>query len=265
MSTTAPARRILIIDDEPGILEVLSHYLRTLNFDPFVTRKWTEALDHIAHHPPDLILLDLQMPTIQGEAILEHLRQEGLSIPVIVISAHLDPEREDRIRELGARGWIHKPFQLSKIADSIREELGLTTTEPEALEVEEIGPRPQPVRAASPAVSVLDHEIHEMTVAHPAPGVSPGPHGTHAHHHHHPPRRRKGNLRLYVIVGLACALASGIVLALTRLPTWLSGSMDQALEKSMQSELRRQAKGMEKLSDKEKEGLRKSVEGQGKP
>ena len=56
MKTKIPSRRILILDDEPGILELLDDYFRSLDFEPVTTSQWTEALEQITHNPPDLIL-----------------------------------------------------------------------------------------------------------------------------------------------------------------------------------------------------------------
>ena len=321
MPTTARPRRILIIDDEPGILEVLNHYLRSLDFEPFTTTKWTEALNQITHNPPDLILLDLRMPTVQGDAILEFLQQQGHAIPVIVISAHLDPERVEKISRLGARRWISKPFQLNEVADAIREELGDVGAEvPAAAPPSEAAETPvkpvkptkaaalpfeaaetpvkpvKPTKAAAPpfeaaetpgkqttptklpppsepaktpakpgaagqsAYSALDHEIAEMTSSHAHASPSPDTRG----HRHHRQRRKKTNVKLYVIVALACVFASLVVLVIEKLPGWMSGTFDQVVEKSMQSEIRKQTKGMEGISDKQKEALRKAMESQGK-
>lgn len=298
MAAPPRPRRILIIDDEPGILEVLSHHLRSLNFDPLTTPKWTEALNQITHAPPDLILLDLCMPTVQGEVILEYLQQQGHLIPVIVISAHLDPERVEKLCRLGARKCISKPFQLSEIAGAVREELGEAGAPPppretagavEPLKVpdrEAIRPAihpgpvasgvpenggkdpPPPNTAGSPgtpepvaldAFSALDHEIAELAAAR---AQSSETSEAHTHHHHHHKRKKPKNVRLYVIVALACVFASLIVLVIEKLPAWMSSTFEQAVEKSMQSEIRRQTKGIEGLSDKQKEAVRKAMEKQ---
>ena len=62
-------KRILVLDDEESILEVLAKYLRKQNFGPFITSDWTEVIEQISNNPPDLILLDIKMPTIQGDTV----------------------------------------------------------------------------------------------------------------------------------------------------------------------------------------------------
>ena len=260
-SSSPRARRILVLDDEPGILEVLGHYLRSLHFDPVTTARWTEALDVITHTPPDLILLDLNMPTIQGDAILSYIQQLEHPIPVIIVSAHLDPERLEKVRHMGARRCISKPFQLSEVATAIREELGIAAEEPGLTPAEPQSPAESPDGPSygEAVFTALDQEAAELA----ASGKSPAPAEDHAvHHPHHPKRRKSTNLKLYIVVSLVCVVATLVVLVIQKLPDWMSGTFEQAMEKSVQSEIRRQAKdrGVEGLSDKEKEALRKALE-----
>ena len=114
-------KRILVLDDELAILDVLDKYLRTENFEPYITSKWTEAIDQITNNPPDLILLDINMTTIQGDKVLEYVRQHSKTLPVIIISAFLDPQMMKDMRELGANGFVPKPFNLGKISLIIKQ------------------------------------------------------------------------------------------------------------------------------------------------
>ncbi len=113
-------KRILVLDDEQAILEVLAKYLRKQNFEPFITSSWTEAIEQISNNPPDLILLDIKMPTIQGDTVLEYIRQYSKTLPVIIISGFLDPEKMTALRELGANGFVPKPFDLDKLHSIIK-------------------------------------------------------------------------------------------------------------------------------------------------
>jgi CheY-like chemotaxis protein len=256
MPSPPRATRILILDDEPGILEVLGHYLRSLGFDPVPTARWTEALDVITHKVPDLILLDLNMPTIQGDAILAHIQQLERPIPVIIVSAHLDPERVEKVLRLGARRCIHKPFQLSEVAAVIREELGLPADSPAPVPSEP----PTPEDTGGGIFTALDQELTELAAAGKRAAAAPEVH--HSPHPHHSKHRKSANLKLYIVISLVCVLATAVVLVLQKLPEWMSGTFEQAMEKSVQSEIRRQAKekGVEGMSDKQKEALRKALE-----
>ena len=123
-------KRILILDDEPGILEVLEVYLKSQNFEPFVTSQWTEAVDLIFHNPPDLILLDLKMPTIQGDKVLEFVRQQSSTLPVIIVSAHLSEKMMQDLRRLGANGFAPKPFKFDKLIAIINAAIKHSQTSP---------------------------------------------------------------------------------------------------------------------------------------
>lgn len=262
MDTTVRPRRILILDDEPSILELLDDYLRSLDFEPLSTSRWTEALDLITHNPPDLILLDLLMPTVQGDAVLEFIRQQGHTLPVIVISGHLNEQKMETLRRLGVKGFAPKPFQLKNLAAAIREAL-----EPPAASVTPSPPSPKTPPASPPdaavpeqaAYSVLEHDTTEVIAAHTKSGPSPHPHDGHRHHHH-PPRRKPRNLKLYIVVSLVCVIGSLIVLLIEKLPAYMSGTLEKAMEKSMQSEMNRKKQDFENLSDKEKEALRKTMQ-----
>ena len=123
MNSTYRPPRILILDSEPLVLKTLDHHLRSCNFDPVTTSRWTEAMEVITHDPPDIMLLDPHMPTVQGTAVLEFIQGQELTFPVIVVSAHLERENLEILRRLGAVEFIPKPFQSNEIVDTIRKTL----------------------------------------------------------------------------------------------------------------------------------------------
>ena len=126
-STNRPAR-ILILDSDPLVPKTLDLHLRSCNFEPVITSRWTEAMEVITHDPPDLMLLDPHMPTVQGTAVLEFIQGQEIIFPVIVISAHLERENLENLRRLGAVEFVHKPFGLSEIVDTIQKVLKDRTT-----------------------------------------------------------------------------------------------------------------------------------------
>ncbi len=153
MDSASHPKCILILDDDPDIRGGISSYLQTLKIEPFPTDQWTEALDLIAHHPPDLILLDLHMPTIQGDAVLSFIRRQGHTLPVIVMSAHLTEEIVRELRLMGVQEFLQKPFHLKDLGALIQKTLGLSG---EAMPPSSPSPEPQPVTettlfSASPA------------------------------------------------------------------------------------------------------------------
>lgn len=273
MDTAAPPKRILIFDDEPAILELLESYLRSLGFEPLATSRWTQAIDLITHNPPDLILLDLQMPTVQGDTVLEFIRQQGHTLPVIVVSGYLNDQKIESLRRLGVTDFVPKPFQINALGALVRKTLKqpAVAAAPSCAPTKALPSTPTPTPPTTPvdapgasvgeaAYSVLDHEIVEATAAHTKAGPSPQQ-PDHPHHHR---RRKPVNLKLYVVVSLVCLIGSLVVLLIEKLPAYFSSTLEQAVEKSVQSEAKRQKKSIDNLSEREKESLKKMFEKGGK-
>lgn len=271
MHTTARPTRILILDDDPGILEMLNTYLRSLDFEPLPTSRWTEALDLITHNPPDLILLDLQMPTVQGDSVLGFIRQQGHTMPVIIISAYLNEQKMEDLRRLGVKGFVLKPFHLNDLAVTIRKALEQhdATASTPPLELKTPSVTQTDARSTPPASSVdvavphaarspLEEDLAGITATHEKPSSSSHQHNHRHHHHHRRPKSR--SLKLYIAVALLCLIGSLAVVALQKLPDYMSGTLEQAVEKSIQSEVSRQKGSIQKLSDKEKEAMRRAFE-----
>ena len=119
-------KRVLILDDDPDIRTGLASYLQMLKFEAIPTSQWTEALDLVAHRAPDLILLDLHMPTLQGDTVLNFIRRQGHTLPVIVMSAHLTEEIMNELRLMGVQEFIRKPFHLKDFGALVQKALGLS-------------------------------------------------------------------------------------------------------------------------------------------
>ncbi|MEO9169767.1 MAG: response regulator transcription factor [Candidatus Baltobacteraceae bacterium] len=112
------AKRVLIVDDEEQIGEVLGAYLRLEGFEPTVRTTLADALAELAHGPPDLMLLDITLPDGSGLDILR--ATAGTRIPTIMLTARA--EELDRIvgLELGADDYITKPFSTREVVARVR-------------------------------------------------------------------------------------------------------------------------------------------------
>ena len=113
MSAAAAACRILVVDDNEDNRYTLARRLRKEGYDDVVFAvNGREALDLLAKEDFDLVLLDIMMPEMDGQRVLEHLRADGrlANLPVIVISALDDFETVVRCIELGAEDYLPKPF-----------------------------------------------------------------------------------------------------------------------------------------------------------
>ena len=105
--------KILIVDDEPFNVDYLEQELEDLNYNLITATNGREALDKVANELPDLILLDIMMPIMDGFAVLNQLKTDPLlrHIPVIVISAMNDLESVVKGIKHGAEDYLPKPFE----------------------------------------------------------------------------------------------------------------------------------------------------------
>jgi two-component system response regulator VicR len=106
--------RILVVDDEPPIVDVLVYNLERANYDVLVARDGVEALSKAQQEQPDLIILDLMLPRMDGLEVCRALRRER-DVPIIMLTAR-DSE-VDRVvgLELGADDYVVKPFSVREL------------------------------------------------------------------------------------------------------------------------------------------------------
>jgi sigma-B regulation protein RsbU (phosphoserine phosphatase) len=104
--------RVLIVDDEPFNIDYVEQELEDLGYETSSAENGREALDKVAKDPPDVILLDILMPEMDGFQVLERLKADGTlrTIPVIVVSALSDMKSIVRAVSLGAEDYLAKPF-----------------------------------------------------------------------------------------------------------------------------------------------------------
>jgi two-component system response regulator ResD len=120
---------ILVVDDEPSIREVVSLYLRRAGYKVVVAEDGQAALDALAAHMPDLVVLDLMLPKVDGIEITRQLRAGG-DTPIIMLTARR--EETDRILglEMGADDYVIKPFSprelVSRVKAVLRRTMGST-------------------------------------------------------------------------------------------------------------------------------------------
>lgn len=113
MASSAARPRIVVAEDDPMVMELITTRLELAGFQTFSARNGSDALSRIAHVRPDGLVLDINMPILDGFQVLAQMRAGGANHrpPTLVLTARNRPEDVKRAIELGARDFISKPFQ----------------------------------------------------------------------------------------------------------------------------------------------------------
>src|SRR5690606_36037205 len=113
------AARLLVVDDEPNIRELLSASLRFSGFEVMAARDGREAVQLAERARPDLVVLDIMLPDLDGFAVAERLRATGRRIPVVFLTAR--DGTDDKVTGLGlGDDYVTKPFSLEEVVARIR-------------------------------------------------------------------------------------------------------------------------------------------------
>ncbi|MGI8858043.1 MAG: response regulator [Thermomicrobiales bacterium] len=116
---SAPPIRLLVVDDEPQILRALRAALKGHGYDVQTAADGEEALDLLALHPPDIVILDLVMPGKSGFDVVREVRTWS-RVPIIVLSARGEDRDKVTALDLGADDYLTKPFSMNELLARIR-------------------------------------------------------------------------------------------------------------------------------------------------
>jgi two-component system, OmpR family, KDP operon response regulator KdpE len=116
--TAKVKKRVLLVDDERAIIKILSIKLRISGYDVVTASGGKEALDVISSACPDVMLLDVVMPGMDGFEVLEKLRTSS-ELPIIVFSAR--PENAQKALSLGANDFIAKPMDVDDLIKRVKQ------------------------------------------------------------------------------------------------------------------------------------------------
>ena len=115
--------RVLVIDDDDELAEVLRQALRESGYAVATVRHGAAALDLIGQIQPDLILLDLRMPIMDGWSFVAQYRRSGKSSGrIVLVSGH--PDVREISQRLGADAYVGKPFELTQLLSTVQQQLG---------------------------------------------------------------------------------------------------------------------------------------------
>lgn len=137
--------RLVVVDDEPSIRELLSASLHFSGFEVITASNGTEAIEVIVDSQPDLIIMDVMMPDIDGFTVTSRIRQEGIDAPVLFLTARDDTQDKVMGLTVGGDDYVTKPFSLEEVVARIRAILRRTREEVED----------------NPVIRVADLEINE--------------------------------------------------------------------------------------------------------
>ncbi|MBE0592290.1 MAG: type II/IV secretion system protein [Gemmatimonadales bacterium] len=118
--------KVLLVDDEEQLRKVMKDLLERDGYEVTEAADGVQALDQVDRHAPDIVVLDLNLPGLDGYGVLNHLRsrQATADIPVVVLTAHGDEESEVRVFEMGADDFLSKPFRARALSARLQAVLG---------------------------------------------------------------------------------------------------------------------------------------------
>ncbi len=141
--------RVLVVDDDPALLRALAINLRARHFDVDTAVDGAAALRHAASNPPDLVVLDLGLPDMDGVEVVAGLRGWA-SVPIVVLSARDSQWAKVDALDAGADDYVTKPFGMDELLARIRAALRRATPEP-------------PVPVVATAAFTVDLAAHRVT------------------------------------------------------------------------------------------------------
>ena len=122
MNDPAEKKKVLVVDDEFHITTLLQVALESEGYEVMVANNGVEALELVELKTPDIILLDINMPRMDGWTVCERLKSDERTkpIPIIIVTAYVQPEHREKSFKVGANDFVEKPFDvvnlLAKIA-----------------------------------------------------------------------------------------------------------------------------------------------------
>ena len=118
-------QKILVVDDEPEILEMIESRLSANGYQVFTAKDGIEGIDRLYEVMPDLVLLDVLMPRVDGFKTLELLRkyQSTSKIPIVMITAKGESDNVLKAKELKATDYLVKPFKAEQLLEIVKRHL----------------------------------------------------------------------------------------------------------------------------------------------
>jgi DNA-binding NtrC family response regulator len=113
--------KLLLVDDETEFVKTLSERLKMRDLDSEIALNGEEALELVGKEPPDVIVLDLKMPGIDGMEVLRVIKKAHPNVQVIMLTGHGSEKDEKEARRLGAYDYLQKPVGMDKLVKVVKE------------------------------------------------------------------------------------------------------------------------------------------------
>ncbi len=153
------ARTILIVDDEPAIVQTLAGILQDEGFEVLTAPDGETALQVVEEEGPDLVFLDIALPGLDGLEVLQQLKEQQPLLPVVMISAYGNVENAVRATRLGAYDFIEKPPHADKIILTVRNALELSRLTEENLQLRRRTKPSEEIIGQSPVIQQLREQV----------------------------------------------------------------------------------------------------------
>ena len=129
MTTSTPEAKLLVVEDEPNIRELLATSLRFAGFEVHVAADGATAIKQANTHQPDLVVLDVMLPDMDGFTVTRKLRDSGRILPIVFVTARDSVEDKVKGLTVGGDDYVTKPFSLEEVVARIRAVLRRTRGE----------------------------------------------------------------------------------------------------------------------------------------
>ena len=131
--------KVLIVDDEASIRDLLTRTLRFEEFETHAVSNGTDAVEAVETYQPDIILLDVMLPDMNGFSVTKKIRSQGVTTPVLFLTAKDEPEHKVQGLTVGGDDYVTKPFSLAEIVARIHAILRRTKVAKSDVAIIEVG------------------------------------------------------------------------------------------------------------------------------
>ena len=114
------ADKVLIVDDDPSICKLLEKVMHSNDLETDTAGSGTKALERLKHHTYDVILMDIMLGDMEGFEVIQHLREDGIQTPVMIVSGRNEDYDSIYGLSIGADDYITKPFSMRELMARVK-------------------------------------------------------------------------------------------------------------------------------------------------